>query len=58
MEVISEDDEESEESDSTMEVNQDLPDLVKVESGNVGDNSSEEILEPTEKLPVEEHPEF
>ena len=47
MEVISEDDEESEESDSTMEVNQDLPDLEEVESGNVGDNSDEEILEPT-----------
>lgn len=58
MEVINDDDEESEESDSTMEVNQDLPNLEEVESGNVGDNSNEEILEPTENLPVEEHPGF
>ena len=43
MEVISEDDEESEESDSTMEVDQDLPDLAEVESGNAGDNSDKEI---------------
>ena len=56
--MISEDDEESEDSNSTMEVNQDLPDLEEVERDNVGDNSDDEILERTEKHPVEEHPGF